>query len=174
MLRASLAPLAPTDEQRHHFERATVVAPDGRPTGVYRRRDNLDRMIGALGGERVAALRALQLASEAAERGLTPRCALDRSPASGFDGFLFVISRRIEATALADALWSAVPDSARRDCEAVVLRGLSIRQRIAELGGRAEWQHACIRQRLAQAADAVGAALDERFGRARMRSDRNG
>lgn len=151
------------------FERITVMDDDSRPSIVIRRRDNLVRLRQVLGVERVEALTALRMAAEMMERGLTPRCALDRSPSGGPDGYLAVIQHRIDDGRLAAELWAAVPENALADVRAVVVEGKSIEALAREQGGRLEVRRAVIRRKLGRAADAVGAVLDARFGRARMR-----
>ena len=152
------------------FERVTVMDAGSRQAVVIRRRDNLHmlRTREVLSGERVNALIALRMAAEKLERGLAPRCALDRSPGGGPDGFLAVIQHRIDDAAFARRLWDVVPAHCVIDVEAVIA-GHTIERWSRVTGGNAVRRRGRIRLHLAQAADAVLKALDRRYGRAMVR-----
>jgi hypothetical protein len=152
------------------FAREHVLDLEGRPSTVIRRIDNLTRLRATLGGERVNALMALRMATEAMERGLTPRCGLDMSPGAGPDGFLALMQHRLNAALFAGQMWGAVP----RDCElsvrVIVLQGWSVIALARDQGGRVVLQQRKINGHLKVAADAINALLDERFGRAKVRA----
>ena len=143
---------------------------DSRQAIVIRRRDNLLllRTREVLSGERVNALVALRMAVEKLERGLAPRCALNRDPGGGPDGFLAVIQHRVDDATFARWLWAVVPEHCLVDVRAVV-GGHTIERWSRITGGNAVRRRGRIRLHLTQAADAVLAALDGRFGRTKMR-----
>jgi len=149
------------------YSREHVLDVEGRPSTVIRRIDNLSRLRATLGGDRINALIALRMATEAMERGLTPRCGLDMSPGAGPDGFISVIQHRIDASLLAGTLWGAVPPHCQISVRVVVVQGWSISKLARLTGGRVEVQQRRIAGHLRTSADAINRLLDCRFGRPR-------
>jgi len=156
---------APEGYQREH-----VLDADGRPSTVIRRIDNLTRLRATLGGDRVNALLALRMATEAMERGLTPRCGLDMSPGAGPDGFLAVIQHRLDAALFAGQMWGAVPSDCQLSVRVVVVQGWTVMKLARCQGVRVVNQQHKINGHLKAAADAINLLLDARFGRTRVRS----
>ncbi len=156
---------APEGYQREH-----VLDLEGRPSTVIRRIDNLARLRATLGGDRVNALMALRMATEAMERGLTPRCGLDMSPGAGPDGFLALMQHRLDASLFAGQMWGAVPIECQPSVRVIVVQGWTVSELARERGGRAVLQQRKINGDLREAADAINLLLDARFGRARVRS----
>ncbi len=152
------------------YSREHVLDAQGRPSTVIRRIDNLARLRATLGGERINALMALRMATEAMERGLTPRCGLDMSPGAGPDGFLALMQHRIAASIFAEQLWAAVPIECAVSVRVIVAQGWSVEQFARQGGARLSSRRLRIKRDLEVAADALNAVLDQRFGRARIRS----
>ena len=156
---------APEGYQREH-----VLDVEGRPSTVIRRIDNLARLRATLGGDRVNALMALRMATEAMERGLTPRCGLDMSVGAGADGFLALMQHRLDASLFAGQMWGAVPSDCTLSVRVIVVQGWTVVRLAQHQGGRVVLQQRKINGHLRDAADAINLLLDSRFGRARMRS----
>lgn len=152
------------------YSREHVLDVEGRPSTVIRRIDNLSRLRATLGGERVNALVALRMATEAMERGLTPRCGLDMSPGAGPDGFLALMQRRLDASLFAGQMWRAVPTDCQLSVRVVVVQGWTVAELARHQGGRTILQQRKINGHLKVAADAINMLLDERFGRSKIRS----
>lgn len=152
------------------YSREHVLDVEGRPSTVIRRIDNLSRLRATLGGERVKALVALRMATEAMERGLTPRCGLDMSPGAGLDGFLAMMQHRLDASLFAGQMWRAVPADCQLSVRVVVVQGWTVAELARHHGGRTNLQQRKINGHLKVAADAINLLLDERFGRSKIRS----
>lgn len=151
------------------FLREHVLDVEGRASTVIRRIDNLYRLRDILGADRVNSLMALRMASEAMERGLTPRCGLDMSPGSGPDGFLSLIEHRISASLIAGQLWGAVPEDCMATVRIVVLQGGTIDRAASAIVRRKVDARLIVHGQLERSADAIGCVLDARFGRPKMR-----
>jgi hypothetical protein len=151
------------------FERVTVTDEAGALATPQRRTDNLLRLIGPLGEERVNALIFLRMASEAAAHGISPRCNLAQGPSGGPDAFLHLIQSRIDATRWAGLMWGAVGGEAEADVRRVVLQGMPIQAAAACYRVRADKGKALVKERLAGAADRINRMLDQRYGATRMR-----
>lgn len=149
------------------FERVHVVDADGMASTPQRRVDNLQRLERALGADRVHTLRLLRDAADAVEVGVAGRSALDMSPRTGsLEG---AMGMRIDAARRFDAAWAAVPEGSRDAVRRVVLEGWGCHRLAAQRGGRNWVTKARINTELREAADAIAAWVDARFGRARMR-----
>lgn len=152
------------------YSREHVLDVEGRPSTVIRRIDNLSRLRATLGGDRVNALMALRMATEAMERGLTPRCGLDMSPGAGPDGFLALMQHRLDASLFAGQMWGAVPADCQFSVRVIVVQGWTVVELARDQGGRVILQQRKINGHLKVAADAINLLLDERFGRAKVRA----